>query len=128
MDTDFREKIVAKYGLRLENGMWYSQRENSLKAPVFKDSFLRDNDVIGVLFRLNKLCHAKVKWFRANIGAFEPLKYDYKRGFVSAELWDSDFLLHSASGHILDYRYLQSITVHADFIALCNELEGRGAG
>ena len=28
-----------------------------------------------------------------------------------------------ASGYILDFRYLQTITVYDDFVALCNELE-----
>ena len=45
---------------------------------------------------------AKVKYFRTNIDHFEPLKYDYKKGFVTVPLWDSDFLRHRASGYILD--------------------------
>ena len=66
---------------------------------------------------------AKVKYFRANINKFEPLKYNYKNGFIRAQLWDSDFLRHRASGFILDYRYLQTIAVYEDFVSLCNELE-----
>lgn len=46
---------------------------------------------------------AKVKYFRTNIDHFEPLKYDYKKGFVTVPLWDSDFLRHRASRYILDY-------------------------
>lgn len=33
------------------------------------------------------------------------------------------FLRHKASGYILDFRYLQTITVYDDFVALCQELE-----
>ena len=54
---------------------------------------------------------------------FKPLKYHYKDGFISVPLWDADFLRHKASGYILDFRYLQTITVYDDFVALCNELE-----
>ncbi|MDE5853443.1 MAG: hypothetical protein K2H19_00060, partial [Ruminococcus sp.] len=54
---------------------------------------------------------------------YEPLKYHYKKGFVVVPLWDADFLRHRASGYILDFRYLQLITVYDDFIALCKELE-----
>lgn len=79
--------------------------------------------MIGLLFRINKLCMAKVKYFRANINKYEPLKYNYQTGFVTVPLWDSDFLRHRASGYILDYRYLQAITVYDDFVALCSELE-----
>ena len=52
-----------------------------------------------------------------------PVKYDYKKGFVDVPLWDADFLRHRSSGWILDFRYLQTITVYDDFIALCRELE-----
>ena len=66
---------------------------------------------------------AKVKYFRANIDKFEPLKYHYKDGFVAVPLWDADFLRHRASGMILDFRYLRTITVYEDFVALCCELD-----
>ena len=79
--------------------------------------------MIGLLFRINKLCMAKVKYFRANIDKFEPLKYHYRDGFITVPLWDADFLRHRASGYILDFRYLQTITVYDDFVALCSELE-----
>lgn len=120
---DDKYLLTEKYMLKHENNAWYSERENSHKHLIFKDSFYERSDVLGLLFRINKLCMAKVKYFRANIDKYEPLKYDYKRGFVSVSLWDADFLKHRASGYILDFRYLQTITVYDDFIALCNELE-----
>jgi hypothetical protein len=52
------------------------------------------------------------------IDKFEPLKYHYKDGFISVPLWDADFLRHKASGYILDFHYLQTITVYDDFVAL----------
>ncbi len=66
---------------------------------------------------------AKVKYFRNNIEKYEPLKYDYKKGFIAVPLWDADFLKHKFSGYILDFRYLQTITVYEDFAHLCRELE-----
>lgn len=123
-----KERLVKKHGLFLERGMWFVHRENSHKAPVFRDVFYQRNDVLGLLFRINKLCGAKVKYFRNNIDKFVPLRYDYRDGFVQVELWDSDFLRHAASGLVLDYRFLQSMTVYADFLALCGELESAGKG
>ncbi len=115
--------LTEKYRLKHENNAWYSERENSHKHLIFKDSFFEKSDIIGLLFRINKLCMAKVKYFRANIDKYEPLKYHYKDGFVEVPLWDADFLKHRASGYILDFRYLQTITVYEDFVSLCNELE-----
>lgn len=115
--------LVEKYGLKHENNAWYSEKENSHKHLIFKDSFFERTDIIGLLFRINKLCMAKVKYFRKNIAKYEPLKYHYKNGFLPVPLWDADFLKHSASGYILDFRYLQTITVYDDFVALCQELE-----
>ena len=123
MTVDEKMLLVEKYHLIHENNAWYSDRENSHKHLIFKDAFFERTDVIGLLFRINKLCMAKVKYFRTNIDHFEPLKYDYKKGFATVPLWDSDFLRHRASGYILDYRYLQTITVYDDFVALCSKLE-----
>ena len=66
---------------------------------------------------------AKVNYFRRNIEKYEPLKYDYRKGFLTVPLWDADFLKHKDSGLILDFRYLQSITIYDDFVSLCKELE-----
>lgn len=121
--VDEKQLLVKKYHLKHENNAWYSERENSHKHLIFKDAFFEKADIIGLLFRINKLCMAKVKYFRANIDKFEPMKYHYKNGFVHVPLWDADFLRHRASGYILDFRYLQTITVYDDFTALCSELE-----
>lgn len=120
---DDKQRLVEKYKLKHEDNAWYSERENSHKHLIFKDSYYDKTDVLGLLFRINKLCIAKVKYFRANIEKYEPLKYHYKDGFVRVPLWDADFLKHRASGMILDFRYLQTITVYDDFTALCSELE-----
>ncbi len=120
---DDKYLLTEKYHLKHENNAWYSERENSHKHLIFKDVFFERNDVLGLLFRIHKLCCAKVKYFRANIDKYEPLKYDYRKGFISVPLWDADFFRHCASGYIIDFRYLQTITVYDDFIALCNELE-----
>ena len=120
---DDKYLLIEKYRLKHENNAWYSERENSHKHLIFKDSFFERTDIIGLLFRINKLCMAKVKYFRANIEKYQPVKYHYKDGFIEVPLWDADFLKHKASGYILDFRYLQTITVYEDFVTLCTELE-----
>jgi len=118
-----KELILQKYGLIHENGAWYSDKENSHKHLIVKESFLQKADTIGLLFRINKLCMAKVTYFRKNIDNYEPCKYHYKDGFITVPLWDAEFLRHKSSGFVLDFDFLQSITVYEDFVALCEELE-----
>ena len=120
---DEKRLLVEKYGLKHENHAWYSEKENSHKHLIFKDAFFERTDIIGLLFRIHKLCIAKVTYFRRNIAQYEPLKYDYKKGFLVVPLWDADFLRHQMSGFILDFRYLQTITNYEDFVNLCAELE-----
>lgn len=118
-----KEKLLNKYGLIHENHAWYSCGENSHKHLIFKDTFYEKTDVIGLLFRINKLCIGKLKYFRKNIDKYEPCIYHYKEGFINVPLWKAEYLQHKASGFILDFRFLQSITVYDDFVALYNELE-----
>ena len=118
-----KENIIKKYDLKKENNAWYQEKENSHKTLIFTDKFLNRNDTIGILFRIYKLCFAKVKYFRAYPFKFEPYKYDYKKGFIKTELWDAEFFKHTDSGYMLDLRFLQSITVYEDFVKLCKELE-----
>ena len=118
-----KENFIKKHGLIHENNAWYSHGENSHKHLIFKDAFFEKSDIIGLLFRFNKICAGKEKYFRKNMEKYEPCKYHYKEGFIIVPLWDADFLRHKASGFILDFNYLQIITVYEDFVSLCMELE-----
>jgi len=118
-----KENIIKKFGLLHQNGAWYSRTDNSHNHLIVKDDFYHKTDIIGLLFRINKLCIGKTKYFRQNINSYEPLKYHYKDGFINVALWDADFLKHKASGLILDFDYLRTITVYADFVSLYEELE-----
>lgn len=118
-----KESLVRKHGLFHEAGGWYAHKENSHKHLIFKDAFFERNDILGLLFRINKLCMAKVKYFRQNIELFDSMKYDYKEGFKIVPLWDADFMRHKKSGYIFDFDYLRTITVYDDFVALCKELD-----
>jgi len=122
MEVD-KESITKKYGLINENNGWYSHGENSHKHLVFKNEYYNKSDIIGLIFRINKLCIGKLNYFRKNVDKYVPCKYHYKDGFIAVPLWDADFLRHKASGFILDFRYLRTITVYADFVSLYTELE-----
>lgn len=122
-ELEDKEKIILKYGLVKEGDGWYQKAENSHKALIFKDHFLKQNDILGMIFRIHKLCFAKVKYFRQNIDKFQPCKHHFQDGFIETDLWDSEFLRHKASGFMVDYRYLQSIHHYQDFLKFCKLLE-----
>lgn len=119
-----KEQLIAKYGLKLNiDNYWYVDKENSHEQIMFKNSFFQKNDLIIILFRIYKLCFAKVNYFRRNIRKYESYKYHYQKGFIKAELWDAEFFRHIKSGYYIDFRFLQSITDIEVFIFLMAELE-----
>ena len=118
-------KIIDRYRLLSTPELkWVSRKENSHEHVIFTQKFLENTDELGAFFRANYLCYAKLSYFRNNIDKFEPAKYDPGKGFITTELFDSDFLKHIASGRYIDYRFLQRITDIEIFKEFCRELEG----
>ena len=115
--------LIVKLGLVWENGRWFSMKENTHPALIFTEHYVAHHDVLAMLFRANKLCLAKLKYFRTNLDKFEPFKHHYENGFVPVELWDAEFFRHKASGFFIDFRFLQSITIYDDFVVFCRQLE-----
>ena len=98
---DDKDLLIEKYHLKHENNAWYSEAENAHKHLIFKDAFVEKSDVIGLLFRINKLCMAKVKYFRANIAFFRLVDVDCQ----AVRIQDS----------IAFYFIIVDRTVHSDF-------------
>ncbi|MCP4156179.1 MAG: hypothetical protein GY757_51135 [bacterium] len=117
-------KLIEKFGLQSTPQLhWVSRKENAHEHLYFKHNYLLNNDVLHILFRLNRLCFGKVNYFSQHIDKYEPLVYDLKEGFTKTELWNAEFLEHKASGNRIDLRYLQSITEIEIFRELCAYLE-----
>jgi len=116
--------VIDKFGLKSTPDLyWIQEKENIHTRVVFKHSFLKKSDLIGVLFRIYGLCFAKLNYFRDKIDDFEPCIYDFKNGFKSTDLWDVDFFKHKASNYYIDIRQLLGITDIKDFYELCEYLE-----
>ncbi|MCG8571947.1 MAG: hypothetical protein MJB14_17570 [Spirochaetes bacterium] len=119
-----KQKLVLKYQLLPdEKNQWISTAENSHPQLIFKHTFLLKNDIIGSLFRIYKLCFAKVNYFRENLSAFEPYIYHFEKGFIKTEWWDAEFFKHKKSGFLLDPRQLRQIVDIEAFHQFCNYLE-----
>lgn len=117
-------RIIEKFGLHsTEDFYWISKKENTHEHIFFKHSYCKNSDIIHILFRINRLCFAKVKYFSNHADNFEPYIYNFKEGFQKTELWNADFLKHKASGLLIDLRYLQTITDIEKFKELCAYLE-----
>lgn len=77
-------KLIEKFGLKsTENLMWISQKENCHEQILFKQSYAEKNDILRLLFRVNRLCFAKVNYFSEHKENFEPHIYDFEKGFIS---------------------------------------------
>ncbi len=119
-----KRKFIEKHNLLLtDNMLWVSIRENAFPRKICRHGFMEKSDILGLVLRINEICFAKVNYFRSHISSFEPYKYHYKNGFVSTVLWDAEFLKHTASGYIIDFRYLNSIREIEKFREFCVYLE-----
>ncbi len=117
-------KLIERHGLIANADLkWISKKENSHEQVYFTHTFAIKSDLLGLVFRINKLCFAKLKYFRLNLDKFEPYIYKPEIGFEKTELWNADFLKHIASGLIIDYRFLQRIVKIDDFKKFCLYLE-----
>ncbi len=121
---DEKKKFIEKHSLILtDNMLWVTLKENSFPRKICRHGFMEKSDILGLLFRVNEVCFAKVNYFRSHISAFESYKYHYKNGFVSTDLWDTEFFKHKVSGFIIDLRYLNSIKEIEKFREFCIYLE-----
>lgn len=117
-------RLLEKYNLiSTPELFWISKHENAHDQIVFKHSYVKKNDLIAIICRLNKLCFAKVKYLRQKAELFEPYTYNYRDGFIITELWNSEFLRHRPSGFYIDLRNLQFMYDNEEFKAFCSYLD-----
>lgn len=119
-----KRKFIEKHSLMItDNMLWVTVKENSFPRKICRHVFMEKSDILGLLFRINEICFAKVNYFRSHISSFEPSRYDFKDGFLTTELWDAEFFRHKASGYIIDLRYLNGIREIEKFREFCMFLE-----
>ena len=119
-------KVLDKYGLT-SNGRLYWEKIQE-KYPIqefFSHKFAVKASVLGMIFHINRLCFAKVKYFENNWDDYEPCKYVWrKRDFVSCELYDLEAIRQKETGIVIDLKDLGRIKWFADFVTMCEDLEG----
>lgn len=116
--------LIDKYSLTCsDNLIWQFNHDKYPTVNYFSHKFAKKHSTLALLFYINRLCYAKIKYFENNINKFEPYKYDFENGFVKCEIYDMGFLLHKPSNNIIDIRNLKEIKSIDEFRSFCSYLE-----
>ena len=123
LDLDKR-KLLDKYNLTCsEDYIWEFRHSKYHTVKYFSHKFVKKHSVIALLFYINRLCYAKIKYFEANFYKYEPYKYIFKKGFSKCPIYDMEFLFHKPSGKFIDIRSLREIKSIEEFRKFCRDLE-----
>lgn len=117
-------KVLDKYNLH-SNSRFYWERHHD-KYPIqeyFSNRFAIKATVLGMIFHINHLCFAKVKYFEEHWDEYIPCRYDCRKGIVETELYDMEFIKQKNTGIVIDLRELARIHWLQEFKDLCAYLE-----
>lgn len=66
-------KIIEKFNLQSTPELgWVSVKENAHDQLFFKHKYFVRNSIERIVFRINRLCFAKVNYLSENIDKYEP--------------------------------------------------------
>jgi hypothetical protein len=117
-------KLIDKYNLTCsEDFVWQFKHDKYSTVDYFSHKFAKKHSTLAMLFYINRLCYAKIKYFEDNLIKYEPYKYNFESGFIKCELYDMGFLLHKPSNNMIDLRSLKEIKNIDEFKLFCNHLE-----
>lgn len=117
-------KLIDKYSLTCSDDLIWQLKHNKYSTiNYFSHKFAKKHSTLALLFYINRLCYAKIKYFENNISKYEPYKYYFGKGFVKCEIYDMGFLLHKPSDNMIDIRSLKDIKNIDEFKSFCSYLE-----
>lgn len=117
-------KLLEKYNLTCSDDYIWEFRHNKYHTvKYFSHKFAKKHSTLALVFYINRLCYAKIKYFEDNFYKYEPYKYIFKKGFSKCEIYDMEFLFHKSSKNFIDIRSLREIKSIEAFNRLCRELE-----
>lgn len=119
-----KQKVIEKYSLSCSKDMIWEFKHNKYHTiKYFTHKYAKKHSALALIFYINKLCYAKIKYFENNINKFDFYKYNFDSGFEKCEVYDMTFLLHKPSHKMIDIRFLQEIKSIEEFKLFCNKLE-----
>ena len=119
-----KRKLLDKYNLTCSED-YISEFRHSKYHTVkyFSHKFAKNHSTLALVFYINRLCYAKIKYFEENLYKYESYKYIFKKGFSKCEMYDMEFLFHKPSERFIDIRSLREIKSIEEFKSFCKILE-----
>lgn len=122
-ETEGKYKLLETYQITLENGWYWQKKENMSPWKVFSEFQFKNRTLLFLLFRVHKLCFAKLHYFSQNIEKWQPVRFEPDKMIWSDFITENDWVTAEAfrskkTGYIITITKLQQITVKADFINL----------
>ena len=117
-------KLLDKYNLTCSKDyIWELRHSIYHTVKYFSHKFAKKHSTLALVFYINRLCYAKIKYFEENFYKYEPYKYIFKIGFCKCDTYEMEFLLHKPSGNFIDIRNLKDIKSIDEFKRFCRSLE-----
>lgn len=117
-------KLLDKYNLTCsEDYIWEFRHNKYHTVKYFSHKFAKKQSTLALVFYINRLCYAKIKYFEENFYKYESYKYIFDKGFSKCEIYDMEFLFHKPSEKFIDIRNLREIKSIEEFRAFCSKLE-----
>ena len=119
-----KRKLLDKYNLTCsEDYIWEFRHIKYHTVKYFSHKFAKNHSTLALVFYINRLCYAKIKYFEENLYKYESYKYIFKKGFSKCEMYDMEFLFHKPSERFIDIRSLREIKSIEEFKSFCKILE-----
>ena len=119
-----KRKLLEKYNLTCSKDyVWEFKHNKYHTVKYFSHKFAKKHSTLALVFYINRLCYAKIKYFEENFYKYESYKYIFNKGFIKCEIYDMEFLFHKSSKRFIDIRSLREIKSVDVFKSFCNELE-----
>lgn len=117
-------RVLDKFNLHLNDRFYWERHQE--KYPIqeyFSHRFAVKSSALCMIFHINRLCYAKVKYFEAHWDEYIPCTYNCKKGFVESELFDMEFIKQKDTDIVIDLRELAKIHWLKEFQELSLYLE-----
>lgn len=119
-----KRKLLNKYNLTCsEDYIWEFRHSKYHTVKYFSKKKKKKHSTLALVFYINRLCYAKIKYFEENFYKYESYKYIFKNGFSKCDIYDIEFLFHKPSKNFIDIRSLREIRSIEEFRQFCSKLE-----
>lgn len=122
-EIEGKNKLLQLYQLTLENGWFWQKKENMSPWKVFSEVQFKNRTLLFLLFRIHKLCFAKLNYFSSTLEQwtsirFKPNGIESTNNPTPEDFAHTEGFLNKKTGKFVTITKLQQITVKEEFIQL----------